>query len=50
MTAVVADDPRGALRARLLPTSLDTGIRSPKKLLRAVVARLLGRKAVDRNA
>jgi len=27
-----------------LPTSLDSGRRSPKKLLRAVVARLLGRK------
>jgi hypothetical protein len=27
------------------PTSLDNGRRSPKMLLRAVVARLLGRKA-----
>jgi hypothetical protein len=26
-----------------LPTSLDNGRRSPRKLLRAVVARLLGR-------
>jgi hypothetical protein len=28
-----------------MPTSLDNGRRSPRKLLRAVVARLLGRKA-----
>jgi hypothetical protein len=28
----------------LVPTSLDKGRRSPRKLLRAVVARLLGRK------
>jgi hypothetical protein len=27
------------------PTALDNGRRSPRKLLRAVVARLLGRKA-----
>jgi len=27
------------------PTALDKGRRSPRKLLRAVVARLLGRKA-----
>ena len=29
---------------RPLPTALDNGRRSPRKLLRAVVARLLGRK------
>jgi hypothetical protein len=29
----------------LMPTALDNGIRSPRKLLRAVVARLLGRKS-----
>jgi hypothetical protein len=29
---------------RPLPTALDNGQRSPRKLLRAVVARLLGRK------
>jgi len=28
-----------------MPTSLDNGRRSPKKLLRSVVARLLGRKS-----
>jgi hypothetical protein len=28
-----------------VPTALDNGRRSPKELLRAVVARLLGRKA-----
>ena len=27
-----------------MPTALDNGIRSPRKLLRAVVGRLLGRK------
>jgi len=27
-----------------MPTALDNGRRSPRKLLRAVVARLLGRK------
>jgi hypothetical protein len=27
-----------------MPTALDNGIRSPRKLLRSVVARLLGRK------
>jgi hypothetical protein len=27
-----------------MPTALDNGQRSPRKLLRAVVARLLGRK------
>ena len=27
-----------------MPTALDNGQRSPKKLLRAVIARLLGRK------
>jgi hypothetical protein len=31
--------------ADVMPTALDNGRRSPKKLLRAVVARLLGRKA-----
>jgi hypothetical protein len=30
--------------ARVTPTALDNGRRSPRKLLRAVVARLLGRK------
>ena len=29
----------------MTPTALDDGRRSPRKLLRAVVARLLGRKA-----
>ena len=29
----------------MTPTALDNGRRSPRKLLRAVVARLLGRKA-----
>ena len=29
-----------------MPTALDNGRRSPKKLLRAVVARLLGRKSL----
>jgi hypothetical protein len=29
------------------PTSLDNGERSPRKLFRAVVARLLGRKALQ---
>jgi hypothetical protein len=28
----------------MTPTALDNGQRSPKKLLRAVIARLLGRK------
>ena len=32
-------------RTLVVPTPLDNGRRSPKKLLRAVVARLLGRKA-----
>ena len=32
------------LVAFLVPTALDNGRRSPRKLLRAVVARLLGRK------
>ena len=31
-------------RTHTLPTALDNGRRSPRKLLRAVVARLLGRK------
>jgi len=31
----------------LVPTSLDNGHRSPKKLLRSVVTRLLGRESVD---
>jgi hypothetical protein len=30
-----------------MPTALDNGQRTPKKLLRAVVARLLGRKALE---
>jgi hypothetical protein len=30
-----------------MPTALDTGQRSPRKLLKKVVARLLGRKSRD---
>src|SRR6188474_2202639 len=33
---------RGPRRTHLVPTALDNGQRSPRKLLRAVVARLLG--------
>jgi len=40
-----APNPRGRLDLhRLMPIALDNGRRSPSKLLRAVVARLLGRK------
>jgi hypothetical protein len=33
------------MAGRRMPTSLDNGRRSPRKLLRAVVARLFGRKS-----
>jgi hypothetical protein len=33
-----------------VPKALDNGRRSPKKLLRAFVARLLGRKALSEDA
>jgi hypothetical protein len=32
-----------------MPTALDNGKRSPRKLLRAVIARLLGRKPYARK-
>jgi hypothetical protein len=35
---------RSPLGATGLPSALDNGQRSPRKLLRAVIARLLGRK------
>jgi len=33
-----------------MPFALDNGERSPRKLLRAVIARLLGRKPYARNS
>jgi hypothetical protein len=33
-----------------MPTALDNGQRSPRKLLRKVVARLLGRQALEQRA
>jgi len=33
----------GGVELRAMPTSLDNGRRSPRKLLRSVVARLFGR-------
>jgi hypothetical protein len=40
---------RDRLRALLMPTALDNGLRSPRKLLAAVVARLLGRESKKPN-
>ena len=40
---------RGRRVALLVPTALDNGHRSQRKLLRAVVARLLGREALSKS-